>query len=122
VARRVDHVQHVVLPTDLPRQPHVLRLDGDAAFALDVHAVQVLGPHLPLLDHAGDLQHAVGKGRLAVVDVRDDAEVPDQLRVGERRVGESGHSGSSRCLRVRHIVPRARGPPARARSANLVEL
>ena len=42
----VDHVQCVGLAIDLPRHAHGLGLDGDAAFALDVHAVQVLGLHV----------------------------------------------------------------------------
>src|SRR5690606_9168129 len=39
---RVDHVQHVVGAVDGPGHPDVLRLDGDAAFPLDVHPVEVL--------------------------------------------------------------------------------
>jgi hypothetical protein len=55
-------------------------LDGDAALALDVHPVEVLRAHVDaFVDDAGDLQHAVGERRLAVVDVRDDAEVADGL-------------------------------------------
>jgi hypothetical protein len=59
------------------RQPHGLRLDRDPAFPLDIHPVQVLSTHEPLLDDTRRLQHAVGEGRLPVVDVRDDAEVAD---------------------------------------------
>ncbi len=85
VTGRVDEVEHV----PVPRQPDVLRLDGDAALTLDVHAVQVLGAHVALLDHTGDLEHPVGQRRLAVVDVGDDAEVPDAGRIG----GRAGHTG-----------------------------
>jgi len=96
VAGGVDEVQHDLGadPVDVghPRQPHVLGLDGDAAFALDVHPVQVLRPHLPGVDHTGQLQHPVGQRGLAVVDVGDDAEVADSLRRRERLVGEAGHS------------------------------
>ena len=67
-----------------------LALDRDAALALDVHPVEVLRAHRAAVDDAGDLQHAVGQGRLAVVDVGDDAEVPDH-----RRVGGSGLRGVS---------------------------
>ncbi len=83
-------MQHIVGAVDLPGQPHILGLDGDAALPLDIHPVQVLGAHRPLLDHTGELQHAVGQRRLAMVDVRDDAEVPDPGGIGERRVGEAG--------------------------------
>ena len=41
VARGVDEVEGVVLPRD----PHVLGLDGDAPLALDVHRVEVLLAH-----------------------------------------------------------------------------
>ena len=86
VAGGVDEVQHVVAAVvGPPRHPHALRLDGDAALALDVHPVQVLRPHLAALDHAGELQHPVGQRGLAVVDVGDDAEVADHRRVGQRR-------------------------------------
>ena len=79
---------------DLPWQAHVLRLDGDATLALDVHAIEVLGAHLPLLDHAGELQHAVGQVDLPV-DMGDDAEVPDARRVSERGVGKAGNGSYS---------------------------
>ena len=89
VAGGVDQMQHVVGAVDLPRQPDVLRLDGDAALTLDVHPVQVLGAHIPIGDHTGQLQHPVGQRRLAVVDMGDDAEVPNQRRRGEGLVGEA---------------------------------
>src|SRR5690349_8748740 len=74
---------------DLPRQANVLRLDRDTALALDVHPVEVLGAHRPLVDDAGELQHPVGQRGLAVVDVSDDAEVPNLRRRGEGLVGET---------------------------------
>ena len=76
----VDHVQGVRRAVELPGHADGLGLDGDAALALDVHAVEVLRAHRPGVDHTGDLEHPVGERRLAVVDVGDDAEVPDQLR------------------------------------------
>jgi hypothetical protein len=72
-----------------PRQAHVLRLDRDPAFALDVHPVEVLGPHIAVRDDTGELQHPIGQGRLAVVDMGDDAEVPNLRRRGEGLVGET---------------------------------
>ena len=89
VARRVDQVQDVFLIADFPGQPHILRLDGDAAFPLDVHPVQVLRAHVPVCDDAGELQHPVGQRGFAVVDVGDDAEVPNLRRRGEGLVGET---------------------------------
>ncbi len=89
----VDHVQHVLGAAGLPGQPHRLALDGDAALALDVHPVQVLGAHLAPVDDAGQLQHPVGQGGLPVVDVRDDAEVADHglVRAGRVRPSRNAH-------------------------------
>ena len=94
VAGGVDQMQDefisgVGAAGDLPRQPHVLGLDGDAALALDVHPVEVLGAHVPVRDDTGELQHPVGQRGLAVVDVGDDAEVPNLRRRGEGLVGET---------------------------------
>ena len=40
-------------------------------------------------DNAGELKHPVGQRGLAVVDVSDDAEVPNLRRRGEGLVGET---------------------------------
>ena len=58
-----------------------MRLDRDAALALEVHRVEHLRFHLARLQRAGDLEEAVGERRLAVVDVRDDREVADEALV-----------------------------------------
>ena len=103
VAGGVDEVQHVLAAVLAgPRQPDRLALDRDAAFPLDVHPVQVLGAHVPAGDHAGELQHPVGQGRLAVVDVRDDAEVADHRRVGVSGLDTLGASGRIRRCWHRH--------------------
>ena len=60
-----------------------MRLDGDAAFAFEVHGVEHLGLHLTCREGAGQLQQAVGEGGFAVVDVRDDREIADVLDVHE---------------------------------------
>ena len=52
-----------------------MRLDGDAALALQVHGVEDLRRHLALLQRAGHFEQPVGQRRLAVVDVRDDREI-----------------------------------------------
>jgi hypothetical protein len=100
VPRRVDHVEHERLAgplplADLPRHPHGLALDRDAAFALDVHAVEVLRAHLPGVHDLRELQHPVGQRALAVVDVGDDAEVAQALRRRgsgpDTRVGRRWH-------------------------------
>ncbi len=92
VAGGVDEVEHVLGAAAGPGEPDRLALDRDAALALDVHPVQVLGPHLAAFHHPGELQHPVGQRRLSVIDVRDDAEVPDHglVGMGRRRPGVLG--------------------------------
>ena len=78
VARRIDQVQHVLLAVvGRIRQADRVRLDGDATLALEVHAVEHLRLHLARLERASHLEKTVSQRRLAVVDVRDDGEVPD---------------------------------------------
>jgi hypothetical protein len=53
VARRIDEVQLVGLPvTRAKAQRHALCLDGDAAFALQVHGIEHLVFHLALFQPA----------------------------------------------------------------------
>ena len=79
VPGRVDQVEDVVLAVlRVVVQPDGVRLDRDAALALEVHAVEDLRFHLARLQRAGDLEKAVRQRRLAVVDVRDDREVTDE--------------------------------------------
>ncbi len=99
VAGRVDQVEDVVLAVARAViEPHGLRLDGDAALALDVHGIEHLLHHLALGEPAGRLDQPVGQRRLAVVDMRDDGEVADifdgrihgariSTRVGKRQAG-----------------------------------
>src|SRR3546814_6697016 len=63
-------------------EPHGLRLDGDAALALQLHRVEHLLLHLAVAEAAAELDQAVGQGGLAMVDVSDDREVTDVGQVG----------------------------------------
>jgi hypothetical protein len=81
-------VQLVGLPVaGLVEDADRLGLDRDAALALELHRVEDLGPHGPGVDRARHLEDAVGQGRLAVVDVRDDREVADAVLVHARATG-----------------------------------
>ena len=78
VAGRVDQVEDVLAA--VPRgvvQADRMRLDGNAALALEVHGVEDLRLHLAGLECARELEEAIRERRLAMVDVRDDREVPD---------------------------------------------
>ena len=86
MARGVDEVELVGLTVvGVVHHSDGLRLDGDAALALDVHRVEDLLHHVALLHGVGELEDAVGQRRLPVVDVRDDREVA--------YVGGVSHSG-----------------------------
>ena len=100
VARRVDQVQDVLLPVvGRVVQADRVGLDGDAALALEVHGVQDLGLHLAGLERPGVFEEAVGQRGLAVVDVRDDREIPDVLLVQRLGSGRRRKAGPSLCQR-----------------------
>ncbi len=83
MAGRVDQVQVVDLAVSRPvLDPNRLCLDRDPALPLEVHRVEHLGTHFLRVDGAGDLEDAVGQGRLAVVDVGDDREVANVVHRG----------------------------------------
>ena len=80
VAGRVHKVEDVRFPVLGPVfEAHGLRLDGDAALALDVHEIEHLLDHLPLRHRPRLLDKSVGERRLAMVDMGDDREVSDIL-------------------------------------------
>ena len=76
MARRIDEVQLIDLTvTGLVIKRHALGLDGNAPLPLKVHGVEYLLGHFAIGQPAADLDKAVGQGRFAVVDVRDDGEI-----------------------------------------------
>ena len=86
MARRVDEVQYIILAVPgAVVEPHRLGLDGDAAFALDVHRIEhlLLARHLARVEPARHLDEAVGERRFAVVDMGNDGKIAD-LRNGYR--------------------------------------
>ena len=116
VPGRVDQVQLVGLAVARGEEhAHRLRLDRDAALALEVHRVEQLRAHLARGDRVRQLEDAVGQRRLAVVDVGDDREVADvRLVHGPRhdrwwhRASTGGSRGAARsgalALSVRRIA------------------
>src|SRR5712692_10486074 len=71
--------------------------DGDAA--LEVHGVEELFVHFALRQRAGQFEETVGKRGLAMVDVRDDAEVSNELRVHFSRLPIFSMAGRIRIAR-----------------------
>ncbi len=112
VARGVDQIEDVVLAVARPViEPHGLRLDGDAALALDIHGIEHLLLHLARLEPAGELNQPVGKRRLAVVDVRDDGEIADVCDGNGRHGGEiTLRAGSFKQSRRHSGTPRSGEP------------
>ncbi len=97
VAGRVDEVERVGLPIQRRiGEAHGLRLDGDAALALDVHIVEHLIRHLARGQSAGDLDQPVGERGLAMVDMGDDGEVAD------KGLGACGHARRIALARMGH--------------------
>ncbi len=60
-----------------------MRLDRDPALALEVHRIEQLILPFAVLNRARALQQTIRKRGLAVIDMRDDAEIARQLEVGE---------------------------------------
>ncbi len=62
-------------------QANTFCLDGDAALALEIHGVQHLFVHFALRERPCHFEETVGKRGFAMVDVRDDAEISNELGV-----------------------------------------
>ena len=81
MALRIDQVEVVNLAVArLVTQRGRLRLDGDAALALDVHGIEHLRLHLPIGQPATQVNDAIRQRGLAVIDVRDDGKIADVLQ------------------------------------------
>ena len=82
VAGGVDEVQLIpVAVVGAVIEADGVGLDGDAALALQVHGVEHLLHHFALGKRPGDFEQTVRQRGLAVIDVRDDREIPDEFAV-----------------------------------------
>ena len=104
MARSVDEVEQVQLARRLVavKERDRLRLDRDAAAALDLERVEQLRTRLAAGHGTGDVHQAVGERTLAVIDVRNYAKVADA-------------AGRDRMVyheQLRLLVGRCRGKPA----------
>ena len=81
----VDEVQLVGLAVllRLVIESDRLRLDGDAAFPLELEGIEHLILHLAGFEAAAYLDEPVGERGLAVIDVGDDREITYALHQGE---------------------------------------
>jgi hypothetical protein len=53
----------------------------NALFALELHRVKELRFHLTFFNRTSQLEHAISKRRLAVVDVRNDTKISDFIYI-----------------------------------------
>src|SRR6266849_5270732 len=104
VAGRVNQIQSIRISVfRFVMQADAFCFDGDAALALEVHGVEHLRVHLALGQRAGQFEKTVGERGLAMVDVRDDAEIPYKLRVHFSRLPIFSIAGRIRMARA--ILP-----------------
>ena len=76
----VDDIEGVVLPiARTVGERHALRLDGNAAFAFQVHGVEDLGFHFALAQATTQLDKTIGERRLTVIDMGDNRKISNQL-------------------------------------------
>ena len=60
-------------------------LDRNPALTLEIHGIEQLVLLVPFVDRARGLEQPIRQRRLAVIDVRDDAEITRQLDCHESR-------------------------------------
>ena len=78
---RIDQIQLVKLAVESVIDGDGAGLDGDPAFAFEVHVVEKLFTKLALRDRSGLEQKLVGQGAFTVVDMCHNREVADIFRV-----------------------------------------
>ena len=73
-----------------------VELDRDSALPLQLVGVQHLVPHVSLVEGPSNLQHSIGKRRLAVIDMRDNTEVAYvvEVHVGDDSASRVAFSGT----------------------------
>ncbi len=80
MARRINQIQLIgVAIMRLVHHAHGVRLDGDAALALEIHGVKNLRLHLAPGHRASDFEQSITQRRLSVVDVGNNREVSKEV-------------------------------------------
>ena len=77
VARGIDQIKYIVLIIKTIIHLNRMALDGDAPFPLQIHIVQGLRLQVPVSHSSCNLQESIRQGAFAVINVGDDAEIPD---------------------------------------------
>lgn len=72
--RPVDTTRHHLITVDTDKN---LKFDSDASLPLQIHVIQELILHLPLLHSTSQLEQFIGQGWFPMIDMGNNAEVPD---------------------------------------------
>lgn len=71
---RIDEVDFMTFPSHSDRG----ELDSDSTLLFDFHSIEHLAVfHLAFFFGSCEFEHPICKGRLAVIDMGDDSEIPD---------------------------------------------
>src|SRR3989344_2628390 len=73
----IDQVENIFLATFFPLHAHGRHFYGNSPFTLKVHPVEHLFLHSSRFYSAGEFKHPVGESGFTMIDMRDDAEVPN---------------------------------------------
>ena len=74
---QIELIHHAIVGFVI--QPDGVRLDGNAALPLQIHGVEHLFHHFALRQRPRGFEEPVGKRALAVIDMRNDREIPDEF-------------------------------------------
>ena len=85
MARRVDLIEVVNLPVErFVFERSGLRLDGYPTLFFNIHGVENLRAHLPVLQTAATLDQSVCERRFAMINVSNDRKISDVIHQRER--------------------------------------
>ena len=82
MARSVNEVERIVGAFVAIVHLNGVALDGDTAFAFEIHIVEHLRLHLLFSNGVGVFEQTVGQGAFAVVDMSNDAEISNGRYIG----------------------------------------
>ena len=75
--RSVDKIQDIVFPLKGVFHLNGVAFNGNAPLPLQVHIIQQLILFFALCYRTGLIEQTVGQGTLPVIDMRNDAEIPN---------------------------------------------
>ena len=86
MSRRIDQIQDIFIPVlCLVDKTGCLQFYGNAPFPFQLHVVQELFLHLPLGNQAGLFNDPVRQSRFSMVDVGNNAEIPNVFLIFAHR-------------------------------------